>query len=260
MAKPIKLTILVICALALAAALSSNASAAGLTSFTCRFTDIDEIQFKDPHCKEVVVPGTQTTGYHHYEIHDRTTITTINGETAAGTTAAAPAILKGTLAGVATSIECTTVNGTGEEENSEAGGEMFITGTTTLVFSGCQVTAPAGKGCKITGGEITTSTLSGTTKGQGDAVNVTPLEGTQLASVKIEGCSISALNNTFAVTGSLKVPALTGATSTTLESEVTTAGTFKFGGQKAGLEMSVTRRGHKQNNELTSPVVQTTFG
>ena len=170
----------------------------------------------------------------------------VYAKTASETTAASVAKLKGALSGVVTEVQCTTVGGSGELTNSAAS----VSGTGTIEYTGCTVTLPAGKGCKVTGGAVTTKNLAATTSGQGkNEVKFTPNEGTEFASIPIEGCSNEALNNTFPVTGSL-VATATGATLSTTHAGVTAQNTLKFGGVKAGLEGTITIS-MKEGNPIT---------
>lgn len=115
-----------------------------------------------------------------------------------------------------------------------------MTGTGVLEYAGCTVLKPAGKGCVIKGGKVTTKELKITTVGQSaNNLQVSELSGESLANVSIESCTVAALNNTFPVTGTLVVAAA-GATATTSEASITEANTLKFGGNKAGFGGALT--------------------
>lgn len=223
--------IAVLCALALSAFTAGNAAAAQ-RSFTCAPTGTG---FSDAHCV-TSTPGSGSFSHVSIENGVETAVTGTNEKTASSTTAAAVAKLKGALSGVETEISCTSVHIIGVEINTAAATHYFI----IFIFTNCSVTKPAGKGCKVAGGEITTKELSATTEGQAaNSIKVTPKSGTEFASIKIEGCSTEALNNTFPVTGSLTATA-SGATASTTHAGVTTQNTLKFGGTKAGLEGAAT--------------------
>lgn len=68
---------------------------------------------------------------------------------------------------------------------------------------------------------------------------ISPVSGTELASLTIEKCSVGALNGTFAVTGSFSILPL-GATLSTSDPFITEANTLKLAGQKAGIEGALT--------------------
>lgn len=227
----------VLFALALSAFTAASASAVGTTAFTCAKTETGAT-FKDGHCKE----AGSGAGYKHVEITPEapTEISLINTRTAEGTTAAQPAKLEGTILGAPVAIECSMLSGMGTLTNkTTAGGEMFIHGEAAVEFSGCVVTKPAALGCVVKEEKITTKTLTGTTEGQGNAVKVTPKEGTTMFSVALEKCSVSGYNNTYPMTGTMKIP-LSGATLSCTHAEITAQNTMKFGGQKAGFSGSVT--------------------
>jgi hypothetical protein len=119
-------------------------------------------------------------------------------------------------------------------------GATAVTASATLAYSGCSVLKPAGKGCVVKAGTITTKALEGTTEGQPEnKLKIAPSSGTEIASVTIEKCSVGSLNNTFPVTGSL-VATTSGATLFSLHPDTTTQNTLKFGGVKAGLDGPLT--------------------
>ncbi|HET7444462.1 MAG TPA: hypothetical protein VFJ57_07370 [Solirubrobacterales bacterium] len=224
----------VLCALALSVLGVTSASAAQ-RAYTCtkNVTDLAK-QFKDAHCE---TQGTPPQTYGHLLITTANTATHIsNAKTASSTTAAAVSKLKGALSGVETEVQCTGLTGGGALTNAAES----VSGTATLEYSGCTVTKPAGKGCVVKGGAITTESLAATTVGQAAGnLKITPAGETNFAVIPIEKCSIEALNNNFPVTGSVVVT-VTGATLSTTHSGVTTQNTLKFGGVKAGLEGSAT--------------------
>jgi hypothetical protein len=134
--------------------------------------------------------------------------------------------LAATVAGVKFKIECSTLNGTGEGENS---GEVFVGKNIVEVFSGCAVTEPAGKGCTVTK-EITTNTLKAETKEMN--VNFTPAVSETFVTITISGCSVGALNGEKPVTGSASA-VFTEEAPNTAEFTATSGSVLKFGGQAA---------------------------
>jgi hypothetical protein len=235
--------IVLVGALAFSVLVAASASAAptGYTAFTCKKVESGGT-FTKAHCRKA---DAGSGAYAHVGFAEKTSITFTNAGTATETTTAQPAFLKSTILGVKLGISCTTVSGTGTIENGKEGEEMFVGIAGIITYSGCTVTEPAGKGCVVKGGSLTTKELSATTKGKGMNLEFIPKSGTTFVEITIEGCSVSALNGTFAVSGSLTVPEIeaSGATLSTTEAQVTEAGTLKWGGNKAGLEGSVTVKG-----------------
>lgn len=228
--------IAVLCALAVSAFAAASASAVGTTAYTCAKAPTGE-QFSDAHCLTPHTGG--TTGYKHVEITTPTEVSGTNARTATNTTASSPAILHGNISGVETAVECTKVEGMGKLANKEEG-EMFAhIGEGVLEYTGCTVTKPVGKGCVVTGGAITTGKVTGRTLTAASKQAEIKAEGATFASIPISGCSVAALNNTFSVTGSLKV-SINGATISSTSAGVTAEGLLIFGGQKAGLQGALT--------------------
>ena len=103
-------------------------ASASTTAFTCAKTGPGAL-IADAHCVTV-----GSGEYSHVEITEKTKVTASNAQTASSTTAATPAVLKGTAAGNKTAISCATVSGSGTLENSESGGEMIASGSGTLTY------------------------------------------------------------------------------------------------------------------------------
>lgn len=221
----------VFCALAISAIPASGASAA--KAFTCVSSPIHGDRF-GPHCLPSEPPSSR---YSHVSFADNTPLIATNEDTASETTAAAVSVLTGSLSGVVTELQCTGVTGTGEMENTAT----QVKGTGTLKYTGCTVVKPAGKSCKVNGETVETKELAAETE-SATVIKFNPVSGETFANVKIESCTVSALNNTFPVTGSVK-GTVTGGTTTTTEAGVTEQGTLKFGGNKAGLSGAYTDRG-----------------
>jgi len=244
------LGIAVLFALALSAFSAANASALGTTAFTCVSGGTE---FEGAHC---LSGGGGAKEFKHVALTENpTSITATNANTAVGTTASRPSILSGTLAGVKTKLECTTTHGTGTLEN-KVEGEMVAHAEGILTYSGCSVLEPAGKGCVVKGGTVETAQLTGITKGPAMNAEIKPKVPSTFATITIEGCSVSALNNPFPVTGSL-VAEITGATVTSTSEATTTQNTLKFGGNKAGLDGALTLKGPGASGS-GNPIVVTT--
>jgi hypothetical protein len=212
-------------------AIGASTASAEQVAYECSSSAASKT-FSDAHC---VSSGGSSFG--HVKIEGTTEVSGTNAKTASETTAAAVGKLKSSLAGVETEIQCTTDKLISAKLTVTL---VHITLDIRIGKSGCTVTKPAGKGCTVSGGSIETKELQATTMGQAAGnIKITPAEGTEFASIKIEKCSVEALNNTFPVTGSL-VATATGATVSTTHAGITSQGTLKFGGVKAGLEGSLT--------------------
>jgi hypothetical protein len=231
--------IAVLCALALSAFVTANASAEQ-RAWACSPSAAQK-PFTDAHCINAVP---EQSKFGHVEIASPTSIEATNAATASNTTAAAVSKLKGALSGVVTEVQCTGLTGTGSLTNAASS----VTGTGVIEYTGCSVTAPAGKGCVVTGGKVTTKTLKGTTVGQAaNKLKFEPNSGTEFATVPIESCSIGSLNNKFPVTGSV-VADVNGATTSSTEAGVTGQNTLKFGGVNAGIEGAFTIKCKENGN------------
>lgn len=240
------LAISVLCALATGAFAASNASAAE-TAWECVPFGEGPKKYEDAHCK--VKAGTVNRHTTEFSLAVAIAFVLSNTQTAGPTNAAAASKFHVALSGVETEVECTGVSGTGELTNAESG----VTGTGVIEYSGCTVAKPAGKGCVVTGGAVTTKTLKGTTVGQAaNKLLLSPNSGTEIATLQIEKCSIGALNNKFPVTGSVLGEA-SGATVLTTRTGTTTENTLKIGGNKAGLDGTLTAKSSKGNGVGLNP-------
>jgi hypothetical protein len=222
--------IAVACALLVSAFAASGASAAAWV--TCRPTGF---QFGDAHC---VNAG---TGFQHVPIPtgEITLATFTNVSTAVATTAASPWKLRGKISGMEIAAECTEVSGSGSIENTT---ESVADAAVTFEYAGCTVTKPAGKGCVVSGGKFASEAISVTTEGQeAGTLEISPKSGTILAEIKIESCSATGLNNTYPISGRIRV-APAGATWGTTHEQLTASNTLKFAGSNAGIESAVTMR------------------
>lgn len=225
----------VLCALVFSAIAATSAFAAPGRAYTCTESAAVK-EFTDAHC---TTKGSPATRGHTLITEANTKITLTNEKTLEGTTASSTAKLKGKLAGVATEVQCTKVHGTGTMTNEAT----FVTGGGEIVYTGCSVTLPAGRNCKVTGETVKTKPLVGTTSGLPNNNELKFEMGageTKFAEVPIENCT----NNSpptanYPVTGSL-IATTSGATTSTTHEQITTQGTLKFGGNPAGLDGKVT--------------------
>jgi hypothetical protein len=222
----------VLCALAFSAIAATSAFAAPGRAFECA---PGGTQFSDAHCK------TAGSGFGHVAIANGTAtkITGTNAKTAGSTTAAEVSKLKGKIAGIATEVQCTGLSGSGELTNAAGS----VSGSGQITYTGCTVTAPAGRGCVVTGGEIKTKPLAATTAGltNNNELKFEPGPGeTEFASIPIGSClENSPPSGNYPVAGSL-IATTTGATTTTTHAGITGQKTLTFGGNAAGLEGALT--------------------
>jgi hypothetical protein len=146
--------------------------------------------------------------------------------------------IEGSLSGVKTKISCSGSTTTGSVENPAGGGDG--TASVSFSFTGCTVPVPAGKSCYIEGGGFTTSTMPGVLQ---KAEAFAPLKlagvggGENIATVRIRGCTVSALNNNFPLTGWLVVSPYLGLSNPGMwfvdKTQTESTNLLKLGGNKA---------------------------
>jgi hypothetical protein len=235
-------TMIGLCAvLAMAICAFGAQGASAETAVTCAKVAAGEPStHKDEHCKE----EEKSTGkWVHLPIAaNKPTPITLTNETTGG--AHSTGKLKSVQSGVTLELQSTLVEGTGELENKEEGAVMWAEGFGTIVFKNVTITAPAGKGCEVVGGSVTTNKLKGTTKGLTKELKFEPFTGTTFATFEVKGCvaPLTALNHVYTATGSVK-GTTNGTTTefihgTTTPTKTGTTGqeTLKLFGQNAGLE------------------------
>ena len=211
---------------------AANASAEQ-RAYTCTKAAPD-LEFSDAHCSNF--PGADF-GHVFLKEGVDTTTTASNEKTASGTTASTIFKLKGTLAGAPTEVQCTGVHGHGTLANKAE----WVNGFITFEYTGCTVTAPAGKGCKVVGGAFLSNELWYTTLFQeANDLRVEPAVGTQLATIPISGCANNKPpTNNYPVTGKFAADIST-ATITTTNTGIMAQDEVKWGGVKAGIDSAVT--------------------
>jgi len=254
--------ICLLCAIAFSAIAAQSAIAVkGTTLFTCKGEGPGH-NFTKSHCKSEDFSAGNGS-FEDVSVKEGTT-TEFTGTNEGGgseTNTTVVTTLKGTFAGVAIALQTTGVHLQGSLTNSKNSetGEHFFHGNFKITHTGATVVAPKEKGCKIKGEEIVSSELLATTAGKGDAVAISPAEGTVLESIVVEGCSVPSLNGTYKLEGSLTCP-MNGATILCAHAGITEQGTLKIGGQKAGIEGTVTISGRDpQLKETTyTPLSPTT--
>ena len=179
-----------LCALAIAGLAAQSASAQ--KAYTCAETgtQVGANKFSDSHCK---TPNGTTGPWRHVAFTGKTNITG-SGEVTK---------LKSVQSGVTLELQSTELTGSGEMENKEEGATTWAEGTGTITYKNVTVTLPAGKGCKVVGGSVTTNKLAATTKGLTNQLKFTPATGETFAEFTVEGCSIGALNHLYTAKGSV---------------------------------------------------------
>jgi len=199
--------------------------------------------FKDAHCKEKTNPA---EGFVHIKLPANTLIPVTWSNLTTGTERSIVK-LKSVQSGVTLELQATEAAGTGEIQNREEGETTWGEGSGVLTYKNVTVTAPAGKGCKVAGGTITSKKLAATTKGLTNQIKFSPFEGTTFTEVTIEGCSVAALNHVYPVTGSI-IGNTEGTTTNLTHTATTTQGTLFFFGQKVGIEVQTTLKRSSTGN------------
>jgi hypothetical protein len=207
-------------------------SASANTAYLCSSTALSKT-FSDAHCK---TSGGTAYGHVSIPVNTATLVTTTNVTTG---TERSILKLKSIQSGVTLELQATGVEGTGTLKNLSEGSNTWSVYAPVLTLKGVTVTAPAGKGCVVTGGTITTKELAVTSKELTNQLKFSPASGTTWAEFLISGCSVAALNHAYNYTGSL-IGSTSGSTVTFAHSSSTSQGTFFTSGQKAGLEGSFT--------------------
>lgn len=206
------------------------------TGFTCRASSVHGAGFTESHCK-----ATTTTGaaYEHVAIAESTTgvpnktnFELTNSDTAGSNHTAK---LKTVIAGILVELQAAKVSGTGNMTNGKSEiGEHFSHGEVSIAYKEATVTLPAGKGCKVEGGEFKTAALRWGDVGMSDKLE--PETGERFATVVIEGCSIGTLNHSWELLGTVAC-AVSGATTTCTHVETTEHGDLRItGGSKVGID------------------------
>jgi hypothetical protein len=256
-----------LCALFVSAIAAQGASAKGTTAFTCAPAEGTPVGFSKEHCKRADAVSTGAK-FKHVEIANGTTteLSGTNAKTNSETNASENFDISGVIGGIPVTITASTVGLTGVITNSEVGGEMIASLSGTLSLTGMVIDLPAGQGCVVKGGALTTKKLKATTAGEptpeeetnaGMFLKFEPNEGTVVAEVSIEKCTTTALNGTFNLTGTIKGRP-DGATTVFTTSDTETQGTLKLAGQKATLNGKITLSGKKSSDSAFKPLSFTT--
>lgn len=235
--------------LTLASFAFSPHSAAGATLYTCvPNVPPQGVGFSKSHCTKADAVGTGAS-FKHVSVPEGTT-TGITGTTVNTAGESTSSTLHSVQSGVEVEFEAKHAHILPEfggilswGRNSRIGSLHFYWGFGWLRYTSVTVKKPAGKGCSVKGGEVTTNKLEFTNESLGEEVLIRPAEGTVLAQFEVEGCTIAALNGVYKVEGSIKAQT-DGATVRTIRLNSTEQGTLKLRGQKAGLESAFTVEGY----------------
>jgi hypothetical protein len=148
------------------------------------------------------------------------------------TKASGSTVLKGSLAGTSVAIECAEEHGGGSVENS-ATTQMGLS-SDPFHYLKCIVTKPGGKGCLVHN-ELILFSAHGllTLPSEKNREELSSESGGELATVHIEGCSLSALNGSFPLGGVLA--AEVNDSTSSLEFTATSGSSLLFGGNAATL-------------------------
>jgi hypothetical protein len=259
----------VLCILVVSGVAAQGAQGAGTTAFTCQKS---KGTLRGEHC---LTTGNAPAEYGHVAFQENLTteVSATSQKTQAETSEPFTTLFKETIAGTEIELGATEVHGTGTMENKKGpGGEHYVSGLGSLVYTGVEVTKPAGKGCEVTTDDHTgvpkegaktvvdTEQLRVTTEGQGHFLKIEPAMGTTLATFWITCTDPSvpmALQGTWSVTGSLKCP-VEGATVVCDHNEVTTQNTLKGKGSKAGYSGKLTISGKAKGESTFFPLSPTT--
>jgi len=248
-----------ICALFLCALAAQSASAAegkNTTAFEC-VKGGGAKDFSDAHCDNHVAGE---FGHVAIGVGTKTSISITNAKTKNNTTEAAPAIMKGTVFGSATEIECKTVSGEGSLTNEEPTAKVHrVKGTVTANFTSCTVKKPA-LGCKVKEPISVSSNVEGV-EGLGTEANEMGLEfkptGAHFASLVLEGCFVAGTYNVdgTAIATGTPSPKEKWSGATSIFTEAMTKSTLKLGGNAASITSSTTVSSATTGNPISLTTV-----
>ncbi len=218
----------------LLSALSATGAAAEDRAYTCtKAAPVKE--YTDAHC---VAKAGSAFGYVLINQGADPTILGSDEKTAVGTMAAAVWTLRGTLTGAPTEVQCKAIEMHGTLNNAA----KSVSGTGTIQFNGCTVTAPFAKNCMVVGGSFISNKVAFTTISQaaGNLRFEQAAGEPRLGTIPIKGCEGNQPPaNNYSITGKFTASA-SGATFTTTQNDVTTQNELKWGSVKAGIESSMT--------------------
>lgn len=232
------------------AASSASASTKGTTGYTCKKKAVKGgAGFSKEHCTPADAVAAEAE-YEHVAIAEETTTEiTANNNLTGGETETIR--VQSTQAGIAQEIQAELVEKDPETSawvtnRKDGSGEHYIEGEINLTFTNVKFTKPAESGCKVfgkpeekTAESFTTNRLLSWTKGEGDAMKISPTSGSVFAEFFVTGCKSAPTNGTYKIEGSLVVE-VDGATIRSTETKITEQGTLKIRGQKAGLQGTLT--------------------
>lgn len=264
-----------LCALVFGAISAQSAFAKGTTGSTC-IPEAGKGSFSDAHCGLLQTNG----GFKSLDTEEKkeTLFEGSNAATASETKAAAPAVLKATVGGIATEVECTTSSSAGAFKNEKSGvGQMYAEAQTAgkltvITYTGCAVRTPIGmeEECLVhsvgkAAGTIVTNQLLGITaveKVGAEEVMYVLLISTGAGEKFLElvfevspgkKCPAALTANPLPLTGEAKLDA-NGATMISPNPNKNAASSLKLGGNAATLTSSETMRMDKEGGAQQNPL------
>lgn len=255
-----------LCALALGVFATEGALATkGTTGFTCKEVTAGTGHFKASHCKASDAGTGAGANWDHVAIAEstKTEFELANTTTVGGRQSF---IVKTSPMGMTIALTAQQVNGTGILENLKdaATGEHYLSGIVSLTLS--EVTTEKCEVFSNNGGKlgelgvIKFESLALTSKGQGDAVKLSPVEGAAIAKFWLKcagGTSGVTEGEPLTITGSVN-GTLDGATLNFVHTQTTEQSSLKFGGSKVGFEGSLTLKTRANSGEAFKGVSPTT--
>jgi len=229
--------------------------------------------FSDEHCTAAAANDAthlENVKFEHVAVPESTTTEGLvtNQNTNAGTTGPTPFFLKATIATIPIKLEATGVSTTEGAwgENRKEGSEHYAFGEGKTRYTGVKVVEPAN--CKVVQGantgEIETTQIVGTTKGQGMAGKLQPKAGEATAFAEFEivqnGANPCAAAQKVKIVGSIQGTP-NGATIEYTHEGTTAQKTLRFGsaaGPIIGLEGKTTGVGGAKGSGLFFPGAATT--
>ncbi|HUB99002.1 MAG TPA: hypothetical protein VMS11_04170 [Solirubrobacterales bacterium] len=251
-----------LCALLVSAFAAQSASAVtkGTTGFTCKVpAEGDKAvgeAFSDAHCTKSSPSGT----FRHVEVPENTLFEgfTTNEGTQNETKEASALFLKATVATIPIKLKATGAfgEGVGQQTKDPTTGEHYGFGEGKTTYTGVTVVEPAN--CKVVQGaktgEVETTQLVGTGKGQEMAGRLEPKAGANTAFAEFEIANnggVCAAAQKVKIVGSIKGTP-NGATIEYTHEGTTAQGTLRFGsivGPKVGVELKTTGKGRIKGSE-----------
>jgi hypothetical protein len=229
------------------------------TAFTCVFGGGSK-DFTDAHCDQKVSAGSGSYGHVAIPLGEKTELELTNAGTKNSTGESTPAVIKGTVFGVATEIVCSKVadasiviekkliHSASVQNEEDIFGEHTVKGQATLRFASCKVQKPA-LGCTVKEPLDSEILEFQGREGLGAGKNEMGVQFNGggpgiFMTVAIEGCLIKGtykVEGTAVATGT-PAPTEKHSGATTVFTNAMTKETLKLAGNPAELSASITAR------------------